>query len=134
MPLGKPFVIHTVNNYRREADTFLPWAVMLQVIKESYVEVGITLATAWQLPKAVHEAILLHQDHAFHLGTSPMKGAPITCLAIHLAEGLHDPSTMDQKTIQAMPVVQALELSETEMEALWEMQGTIRGSVETMLL
>ncbi len=131
--LGKPFVIHTVNNYRKEAETLLPWSVMLTVLKESSIEVGTTLAAVWQLPGAVQETILLHQDHAYHLGTSPLKGAPITCLAIHLAEYLYDPSIIEEGTLRALPVVQALQVTENEMNALLEMQDSIRTSVETML-
>ena len=132
--LGKPFVVHTVNNYRKEAETLLPWSVMLTVLKESYIAVGTTLAVAWQLPQAVQEAILLHRDHDYHLGTSPMKGAPITCLAIHLAEYLYDPSISKEGTLRALPVVQALQVSENNMNALLEMQDTIRASVKTMVL
>ncbi len=131
--IGKPFVIHTVNGYRKEAETLLPWSVMLTVLKESYIEVGTTLAHAWQLPEVVQETILLHQDHAYHLGTSPMKGTPITCLAIHLAEVLYDPSIMDEDALLALPVIQALQLSENDMRTLLEMQDTISASVETML-
>lgn len=131
--IGKPFVIHTVNDFRNEAETLLPWSVMLTVLKESYIEVGTTLAAAWQLPDAVQEVILLHQDHAYHLGTSPMKGAPITCLAIHLADVLYDPSIMEEDALRALPVVQSFQMSENDMTTLLEMQDTIRASVETML-
>ena len=111
----------------------MPWSVMLTVLKESSIEVGTTLGAAWQLPEAVQETILLHQDHAYHLGTSPLKGAPITCLAIHLAEYLYDPSIMQEGMLRALPVVQALQLTENDMKGLLEMQDTIRASVETML-
>jgi len=107
---------------------------MLKVLKESYIEVGTTLAAAWQLPRAVQETILLHRDHDYHLGTSPMKGPPITFLAIHLAEYLYDPSIIKEGTLRSLPVVQALQVSENDMNALLEMQDTIRASVKTMLL
>lgn len=132
--IGKPFVIHTVNEFRKEDETPLPWSVMLQVLKESSIEVGTTLAAAWQLPEPVQEVILLHQDHAYHLGTSPMKGTPIICLAIHLVEVLYDPATMEEAAIRGLPVVQALQMSDHDMNGLLEMQDTIRASVETMLL
>ena len=59
--------------------------------------------------------------------------APLTCLAIHLAEYLYDPSIIEESTLRALPVVQALQVTENEMNALLEMQDTIRTSVETML-
>jgi len=51
-----------------------------------------------------------------------------------LAEYLYDPSISKEGTLRALPVVQALQVSENNMNALLEMQDTIRASVKTMLL
>jgi len=131
--IGKPFVVHTVNQYLQNTAELLPWSAMVQLMQESYIEVGRQLGDAWDFPVPVKEAMNLHEDHTYHLATSPTKGAPITCLAIHLAGFLYDPTTMEEEVLRALPVVQALQVSENNMNTLLEMQDTIRASVETML-
>ncbi len=132
--IGKPFVVHTVNHYLQDSASPLPWTTMRTLMKESYVEVGGQLGEAWDLPAPVKEAIILHEDNSYHLATCPTKGAPITCLAIHLAGFLYDPTTMEEEVLRPLPVVQALQVSENNMNILLEMQDTIRANVETMLL
>lgn len=132
--IGKLFVVHTVNGYyHQDSASPLPWTVMMTLIKESYIEVGRQLGDAWDFPAPVKEAINLHEDHAYHLATSPTKGAPITCLATHLTRFLYDSTTMEEEVLRALPVVQTLQVSENTMNTLLEMQDTIRASVETML-
>ena len=132
--IGKPFAIHTVNEFRKDSETKLPWQVMVTIMKESYIEVGMQLGEAWQLPAPVKESIVLHQDHAYHLATSPTKGAPITCLGNHLAAYLFDESSIEEEALRALPVVKDLNLQSEDMEALLGMQDQVRASVETMLL
>ena len=131
--IGKPFVVHTVNQYLQNTAELLPWSAMVQLMQESYIEVGRQLGDAWDFPVPVKEAMNLHEDHTYHLATSPTKGAPITCLAMHLAGFLYDPTTMEEEVLRALPVVQSLQVSENDMNTLLEMQDTIRASVETML-
>ena len=132
--IGKPFVVHTVNQFRQSADSPLPWTVMMTLMKESYIEVGRHLGIAWDFPDPVKAAINLHEDHAYHLATSPTKGAVITCLAKHLATHFLDPEAIHADAIRALPVVQDLGLLEEDMNILLESQDTIRAQLETMLL
>lgn len=131
--IGKPFVVHTVNQFRQSSDSPLPWTTMMTLMKESYIEVGRQLGQAWDFPAPVQEAINLHEDHAYHLTTSPTKGAVITCLAKHLASHFLDPEANHEDTIRALSVVQDLGLPEEDMNILLESQDTIRAQVETML-
>ena len=132
--IGKPFVVHTVNQFRQSSDSPLPWTVMMTLMKESYIEVGRHLGIAWNFPDPVKAAINLHEDHAYHLATSPTKGAVITCLAKHLATHFLDPEASQADAIRALPVVQDLGLLEEDMNILLESQDTIRAQLETMLL
>ena len=132
--IGKPFVVHTVNHYRQDTAELLPWSAMVQLMQESYIEVGRQLGEAWDFPVPVKEAITLHEDHAYHLATSPTKGAVITCLARHLAMHFHDQEGIPAETIRALPVVQALTLSDEQMTTLLESRDTIQAQVENMLL
>ena len=131
--IGKPFVVHTVNESKRQSETSVPWAVMEKVIKKSYVELGRKLSDVWQLPNPVKESIVLHEDCAYHLGTCPQKGAIITNLAIHLTSLLLDNTTNETNAIRELPVVRDLNVSEEDFDTLLEMQDSIRTSIEPML-
>ena len=132
--IGKPVLLHTALEVRKDSDTKPPWAIMEALIKESHVPVGAKLADAWQLPDPVKEAILLYQDHAYHMATSPTKGAIITCLADHMASYLLNPSVMEEDTLRALPVVHDLNFYPDDMTALLELQETVRSSVDCMVL
>ena len=132
--IGKPFVIHTVNQSRQDSEAPVPWSVMVEVIKGSYVEVGRRMGEEWGLPAPVKEAIVLHEDCAFHLSTCPMKGAVITCLASHLADSLLNPSPTEESALLTHPVVSHLHVSQEDMAALLEMKDSIRTMVEPLLI
>ena len=132
--IGKPFVIHSVNQYQPESTPPLPWTVMETLIQESYVEVGRQLAEAWGFSDSVREAISLHGDHSYQQATSPTKSAPIICLANHLASHFLDPEPLSQEDLLALPVVQSLKIQDDVMDALLEIYGTVKIQVEGMLL
>ena len=128
--IGKPVVIHTVNQYRGNLSTPIPWTSMIKVIKESYIEVGRQLAEAWNFPPPVKEAITLHEDHAFHLGTSPTKEAAVTCLARILTTHLLNPESIHED----LPVVQFLKLSQDDMNGLLNIQNFIQTQIDNLLI
>ena len=131
--IGQPFVVHTVNQYLKQNHFPLPWTAVLAIIKDSHKEVGRELAEAWAFPAPVKEAIILYQDHAFHLGTSPTKAAPITNLAHHFATHFLDPEAISEDTLKSLPVIQALHLPEDVIDILLSLDDTIRQQVEVML-
>lgn len=131
--IGKPFIIHTVNHYRQPSDSPIPWTAMMDLMKESYVEVGRQLAQEWDFPEAVKEAINLHEEHAIHLSTSPTKGAVITCLARHFASHFLDQESNTPETLHALSSTKALTLTEENIDTLLEMQPTIQTQVQSML-
>ena len=131
--IGKPFVIHTVNQYRQDSDAPVPWSVMVEVIKGSYVEVGRRMGEDWGLPAPVKEAIVLHEDCAYHLSTCPTKGAVVTCLANHLATFLLNPSSTEESALLSLPVVSHLHVSQEDMAALLGMKDSIWTKVEPLL-
>ena len=128
--IGKPVIIHTVNQYRGDSSTPLPWPSMIKIMKESYIEVGRQLAEAWNFPEPVREAINLHEDHAYHLGTSPTKEAAITCLAISLISNLLNPESIHE----GIPLVNYLKLSEDTINDLLNIQNAIQAQVEALLV
>ena len=132
--IGKPFVIHTVNQNRQDPGTPVPWSVMVEVIKGSYVEVGRRMGEDWGLPAPVKEAIVLHEDCAYHLSTCPSNGAVITCLASHLASFLLNPSTTEESALLALPVVSHIKASKEDMAALLGMKDSILTMVEPLLI
>ena len=131
--IGKPFVVHTVNQYQKQNHFSLPWTAVLTIMKDSAKEVGRQLAEAWEFPTPVKEAITLYQDHAFHLGTSPTKAAPITNLAHHLATHFIDPEAISEDALKSVPVIQALHLPEDVMDIFLGLDDTICQQVEAML-
>lgn len=132
--IGKPFVVHTIQQYRKNAVSPLAWSLMERIIKDSYIEAGRQLSVTWALPVSVKEAILFHQDHTYRKAPSQMKHAAITCLAIHLTSFLFDPSSIEEEALSALPVAHDLQVSENDMKDFVAMQDNIRASVETMLV
>jgi putative nucleotidyltransferase with HDIG domain len=131
--IGKPFIVHTVNHYRQPSDSPIPWTAMIDLMKESYVEVGRQLAEAWEFPDAVKEAISRHKEHSIHLATSPTKGAVITCLARYFATHLLDQESITPDTIHTLSSTKALTLTEENIDTLLEMKPIIRTQVQSML-
>lgn len=131
--VGKPLIVHIVNQYQQDSTAPLPWAAISNLIQESYVEVGRQLAEEWGFPDSVKEAVNLHQDHAYHLATSPTKSAPITCLANHFASHFLDPEILSEETLRTLPVIQTLKIPDDVMDALLETYVSIQAQVEGML-
>lgn len=132
--IGKPLVVHTVIQFQQDSTTPLPWTTLTEVMKKSYVEVGRHLAEAWGFPDTAKEAITLHEDHAYHLATSPSKSAPIICLANHFAEHVLDPQVISEEGLRALPVVRALNVQADVMDASLKDYGTIQAQVQGMLV
>ena len=131
--IGKPFVVHTVNQHQKNCAVRLPWTTILTLIQESHVEVGRQLAEAWELPAPVKEAITLHEDQAFHLGTSSTNAATITNLAQHLANYCIDPQTISKDTLRRLPVLQRLTLPKDVIDMFLDIQEAILTQVEAMI-
>ena len=132
--IGKPVLLHSIFNLKRNTTIKPPWIVIEQLMSEFHVQMGAKLAESWKLPEPVREAILLYQDHTYAQATSPTKGAMITCLADHMASFILDPTSIEEEALRALPVVQDLNFYPEDMNALLELQDTIRASVECMIL
>ncbi len=131
--IGKPFVVHTVNQFQKHSQFPLPWTAILTIINQSSREVGRQLAEAWAFPDPVKEAINLHEDHAFHLGTSPTKAAAITNLAHHLATYWVDPQDLSENTLRSLPSLQFLHLPDDVIDVFLSMHDMIHRQVNAML-
>ncbi len=131
--IGKPFVVHTVNQYQKDSANPIPWSAMLRLFKDSSKEVGRQLAVEWDFPDPVKEAIHLYPDHAYHRASSPTNSTVITNLAHHLATHLVDTEAESAEMVRVLPVVQALNIPEEVIESLLNLQETIRAQVNTML-
>lgn len=131
--IGKPFVVHTVNQHQQNASTRIPWTAMLTLFEDSSKEVGRQLAVEWEFPDPVKEAIHLYADHAYHRATSPTNSTVITNLAHHLATHFVDPQAMSEDVFRTLPVIQALKLPADAMDTLLGQHDTIRAQVDTML-
>ena len=132
--IGKPFVVHTVNQYTSPSASPLPWSAMLTLMEQSYVEVGRQMADEWNFPPAVKEAINLHQHHAYHLATDPSKGAALTCLARHLASHHLDSVSISEETIRALPVAARLQIPHDVMDGILEIKGFIQKQIDSLLI
>ena len=132
--IGKPLVVHLVNQHQQDSTSLLPWTAIMSLMKESYVEVGRQLAEAWGFPDSVKEAINLHEDHAYHLAMSPTKSAAITCLAGHFASHCLDQESLSGESLRGLPVVKALKVPDDVMDALFENYATIQAQVDGMLI
>jgi putative nucleotidyltransferase with HDIG domain len=132
--IGKPFVIHTVNEYRGSSAPLLPWAVMAALMEQSYIEVGRQLANAWNFPDAIKEAINLHHVHSYHLATCPSKGALLTCLARHLATKHLDSVALSQEDLVALPVTSALKIPLHAIDDIVEMKDSIQNQIDSLVI
>lgn len=132
--IGKPLIIHLINQSRGDSPTQLSWAVLDILIQELHIVAGTKLAEAWQLPQPVQEAIRFYPDEAYHQAISPTKGAMITCLADHLASSLVDSASLDEEALRALPVVEDLNFYPDDMDAIFELKNTIQQSVEAFLV
>lgn len=132
--IGKPLLLHLMITSEHTLQVRLSWALMESLIQEWHIHAGAKLAAAWKLPEPVQEAIRLYPDQTFHEAISPTKGAMITCLADHLATWLLDPSSHDEETLRALPVVQALNFYPEDMTALLEQGETIQQQVDAFLV
>ncbi len=131
--IGKPFVVHTVNQHQNDSTTRIPWTAMLTLFKDSSKEVGRQLALEWEFPDPVKEAIHLYPDHAYQRASSPTNSTVITNLAHHLASHFVDPEAIAEDTLRGLPVVQALQLPGDAIDALLDLHDVIRAQVESML-
>ncbi|MGB0908947.1 MAG: HDOD domain-containing protein [Nitrospirales bacterium] len=132
--IGKPVILHSILEISKDAETKPSWAIIEQLMNECHVQVGKKLAESWKLPDPVQETICLYQDHTYAHAQSPTKGAIITCMATHMASFQLDPSSIEEDALRALPVVQDLNFYPEDMDALLELQDTIRSSVECMIL
>jgi HD-like signal output (HDOD) protein len=132
--IGKPLIIHLINQAPRDSSTQLSWEVIEILIQEFHITAGTKLAEAWQLPQPVQETIRFYPDAAYHQAISPTKGAMITCLADHLAASLVDSASLDEEALRALPVVQDLNFYPEDMDAIFELKDTIQESVEAFLV
>ena len=132
--IGKPFVVHTVNDYHPASAPPLPWSIILSIMDQSYVEVGRQLADEWNFPLAVKEAINLHQSHSYHLATSPTKGAPLTCLARELASAHLNSLPLTVETLRALPVVRALSIPDDLMDEMIQAKQVLQAQIDSLLI
>ncbi len=131
--IGKPFVVHTVNQHQQNASTRIPWTTMLTLFKDSSKEVGRQLAMEWEFPDPVKEDIHLYADHSYYRATTPTNSTVITNLAHHLATHFVDPSAISEDALRALLVVPVLQLSDEAMDALLDLHDVVRAQVDTML-
>lgn len=131
--IGKPLVVHLVNQNQQRSTSSLPWSAIMTLIRESYVELGRALGEAWGFPDSVKEAINLHQDHSYHLASSPTKSAAITCLANHFALYCFDPDAHSEEILRGQQVVGALNVSDDVIDALLQNNSSIQAQVDSML-
>ncbi|MDH5564291.1 MAG: HDOD domain-containing protein [Nitrospirota bacterium] len=132
--IGKPVVLHLILKSQSNQDSPPPWTVLEPLIQDCHISAGTKLAEAWQLPHPVQEAIRLYPDDTYQQATSPTKGAIITCLADHLASYGLAPSSPDEETLRALPVIQDLNFYPDDIDALLELREGIQQSVEAFLV
>ncbi len=132
--IGKPFVVHTVNQHQQNSSRRIPWSTMLTLFRDSSKEVGRQLAIVWKFPDPVKEAITLYQDHSYHLGTSPTQAATITNLAHHLATHFVDPQVISEDALRTLTVIQDLKITEDALNVFLNLHDTIRTQVDSMLI
>ena len=131
--IGKLAVVHQVNQSQGASSPPLRWSVIVTLLRQSYIEVGRRLAEAWQFPTPVKEAIMFHQDYSYHLATHPSKGAPLTCLAQHLATHHNDTVAMTNETLQALPVTATLNIPKDMLKGLLKTKDVIQRQIESLL-
>jgi len=132
--IGKPLVVHTVNQFQKDSPSPLPWPTIATLLDQSYVEVGRQLAEAWEFPDPVKEAINLHGDHSYHLATSSTKSAAITCAARHLASHFLNQKSLSEDALRVLPVVRSLTIKADFIDALLEIHESIQAQVSSMCI
>jgi HD-like signal output (HDOD) protein len=132
--IGKPFVVHTINQYQSAWSSQIPWSAIDTLMDQSYIEVGRQLADEWNFPQAVKEGINLHQHHSYHLATDPSNGAAITCLARNLATNHLDSVEMSTDTLRALPITAALNIPRDVLDGLLEIKMVIQTQIDSLLV
>lgn len=132
--IGKFFVVHTVNEYHPTSVPRLPWANLLTLIDQSYVEVGRQLADEWNFPVPVKDAIKFHQRPFYPVATSSTNGAAITSLARCLATAHLDSEPMSIEALQALPVVLALKIPDEVLKGILEIKDVIQSQIDALLV
>ncbi len=132
--IGKPGTLHVLSQIPGESTAHYAWTVLDTLLEEFHIQVGTKLGEAWDLPQPVLETIQWYPDHLYHQATSPTKGTIITSLAHHLAAFALQQSALDEKGIQNLPVVRALNFYPEDMAALFEFQDAIREQTECFLV
>lgn len=132
--IGKPFVVHAVNEYCPSSASPIPWSMIKRLIDQSYIEVGRQLADAWSFPPAVKEAIHLHQHQGYHLAMDPSKGAALTCLGRHFATYHLDSLEMSEETLRVLPVTNALNIPSDVLNGSFEIKETIQTQIDFLLI
>ena len=132
--IGKPVLLHLLLTSPMTEEDPPSWSALEPLIQELYIVAGTKLAQAWQLPELVQEAVRLYPDETYRQGTSPTKGAIITCLADHLASYSLNLSPLDEETLRALPVIQDLNFYPDDMDALLDLREGIQESVEAFLV
>lgn len=131
--IGKLVVVHVVNQSQGGSNPPLRWSVIVTLMEQAYIEVGRRLAEAWKFPSSVKEAITLHQDDFFHLGTHPLKIAALTCLACHVGKNHIDGVPISEETLRALPVTTALNIPEHVIKDLVAMKSGIQTQIDSLL-
>ena len=132
--IGKPVLLHLLLTSQGAEENPPSWAVLDPLIQEYHISAGTKLAEAWKLPDPVQEAIRLYPDETYSQGTSPTKGAIITCLADHLAFYCLGASSHEEETLRALPVIQDLNFYPDDVDALLDLREGIQESVKAFLV
>ena len=131
--LGKLFVVHTVNRTMPSDASPLPWAAMLTIIEQSYIEVGRQMADAWNFPASVKETINLHQHYSYHLAIDPSQGAALTCLARHFATYHLDTVAISEDMLRVLPVTASLKILPDALTDLIKNKAVIQSKIDALL-
>ena len=128
--MGKPVVLQTVVDIQKQYGVTLSWDIMNTFLTDLHVQVGVKLATSWELPAQVIESIMYYANYSQAPSTN--KTAMATCLADYFASALLGPTEQDEEVLRSLPVIQDLNLYPEEVTALLEPGPTIRQTVDSM--
>lgn len=132
--IGKPVLLHLIQTFASTQGSLPSWTILEPLIQEYHISAGTKLAKIWKLPDPVQEAIRLYSDETYLQATSPTKGAIITCFANHLASYTLGSSSLEEKTLRELPVIQDINFYPDDIDALLELGEGIQQSVETFLV
>lgn len=128
--VGKPVVLQTIVDLKRELDLDAPREAIESTAEEFHCRVGSVLVKSWKLPARTAETILHHHDP--ESAPTAAQTAMLTRLASDLAHRAIGPKKIEESALRQHPLCVPLNLYPDEMDRLIAMSDKVKAAAESI--